>query len=261
MPPANAGRRSRAADPAAISFDNRTPVRYTGGVASPLPTVTSLSQLVPARDRAIEVDPALSPLLPDGGVRRGHVVSCGGVAARSLALALAARPVEAGAWLAVVGLPDLGVEAAVEHGVAPERVVSIAAGSPAEWAERLAAAADGFEILLTAPPPGAERQMRKLRQRLTARGNVLLVVRSGWAGGRPAAPISSDVDLTTTGATWVGIGQGHGRLMARRVTISSAGRRVPRPVIVQCWLPGPDGRADVVQTGTGAPVVPLSRAG
>ena len=232
-------------------------------MATPLPVispaVTSLSQLIPARERALEVEPALSGLFPDEGLRRGHVVACGGVAGRSLALSIAARPVEAGAWLAVVGVPDLGVEAAVEHGVPPERVVAVEAGTAADWAERLAAAADGFEVLLTTPPADAERHARKLRQRLTARGNVLLVVRSGRVVG--GSPFSPDIELSTSGASWVGIGPGHGRLMARRVTIRSAGRRMPRPVALECWLPGPDGRVDVVQTGTSVVPAGMSRAG
>jgi hypothetical protein len=233
-------------------------------VAAPLPAVTSLSQLVPARDRTVEVEPALSGLFPDGGLHRGHVVSCRGVAARTLALALAARPVESGAWLAIVGVPDFGVEAAIEHGIAPERVVGVDVGTPAEWADRLAAASDGFEVLLTTPPSGAERHMRKLRQRLTARGNILFTIRSGRAVG--GEQVGSDIDLTTSGATWVGIGKGHGRLVARRVTIRSSGRRVPRPVTLECWLPGPDGRVDVVQTGESvatdeqAPPAGMSRA-
>lgn len=209
--------------------------------------VTPLSQLTPASERAIEVEPALSGLLPDGGLRRGCVVTCTGVAARSLALSLAARPIDAGAWLAIVGVPDLGIEAAIEHGIDPERVVAVASGPAADWAERLVAAADGFEMLLTSPPPDAERYVRKLRQRLTARGNVLLAVRSGRVAGGPQ--LGADVELSTSGATWVGIGHGHGRLMARRITIRSSGRRVPRPVALDCWLPGHDGRIDVAQTG------------
>lgn len=214
---------------------------------SGLPAVTSLAELTSARELAIAVEPALTTLLPDAGLRRGHVVGCGGVAARSLALALSARAVADGAWLAVVGLADFGVEAAVEVGVTPDRVVAIAAATAEEWAERVTAAADGFELILTAPPPGAERQMRKLRQRLQARGSVLLAVPPSSRRGDQR--LASDIDLTTSNGAWVGIGQGHGRLMARRVTVRSSGRRVPRPVTVECWLPGPDGRVDVAQTG------------
>jgi hypothetical protein len=233
--------------------------------------VLPLSGLVPARDRVVPVEPALTALFPDAGLRRGHVVSCGGVAAWSLACAVAARAVAAGSWLAVVGVDDFGIEAALEHGVTPERVVAIAATDVGAWADRLAAAADGFELLLTAPPPGAERSMRQLRQRLQARGSILLTVpppgRAGHDAGRAAghdagraagrvASLPADVELTTTDATWLGIEVGHGRLLARRVTIRAGGRRVPRPITLDCWLPGPDGCVDVVQRGVQREPVP-----
>lgn len=208
--------------------------------------MTRLSDLVPGRDRAIPVEPSLTPLFPDAGLRRGHVVTFGGVAAWSLACAVAARAVTDGSWLAVVGVPGFGVEAAIEHGVAPERVVAVDARTTAEWAERLAAAADGFELLLTVAPRDADRSMRSLRQRLQARGSVLLAVPPA---DRLHTSIGADIELATTDATWVGLDHGHGRLVARRVTIHSGGRRVPRPVTIDCWLPGPDGRVDVVQTG------------
>lgn len=208
--------------------------------------MTALSGLVPARDRSLPVEPALTGLLPDAGLRRGHVVGCGGVASRSLAMALVARAVGEGAWLAVVGVPTFGVEAAIGYGIAPERVVLVDADGVDDWADRVAAAADGFDLVLTAAPRGAERRMRKVRQRLQARGVVLVVVpgtRHGDLG------VGCDAELTVTAAAWHGIGQGHGRLMARRVTIESAGRRVPQPRRVECWLPSVDGRIDVVSTG------------
>jgi len=213
-----------------------------------LPAVTSLAEAIPFHERAITVEPALSSLFPDAGLRRGHVVACRGPAARSLALALVARPAADGAWVAVVGLPDLGVEAAVEHGLPVERIVSIEARSTSEWADRMVAAADGIDLLLTTPPPDADRVMRQLRRRIQAKGSVVVLVPSGRG---PVAPVvGADVDLVTTGASWVGIGDGHGRLMARRVTIRAGGRRMPRPVSIECWLPGPDGRVDIVQTGS-----------
>jgi len=213
-----------------------------------LSSVTTLSGLVPAHDRSIPVEPALTGLLPDAGLRRGHVVGCGGVAARSLAVALVARAVGEGAWLAVVGMPTFGVEAAIEYGVVPERVVLVDAVGVDEWADRVAAAADGFDLVLTAPPRGAERRMRKVRQRLQARGVVMVVVpdsRSSGCAGQ-AFGVGCDAELSVTAVAWHGIGQGHGRLMARRVTIESSGRRIPRPRRVDCWLPSVDGRIDVV---------------
>jgi len=222
-----------------------------------LPVIAPLASLTPARERTIPVEPALTGLFPDNGIRRGHVVGCVGVAARSIALALTARAVADGAWLAVVGIDDLGVEGAVELGVPAERVVAIAATTAQEWAERLVAAADGFELIITVAPARAEQVMRQVRQRLQARGTVVLTVPSSpgshsQQSGRGSNPIHTDVDITTTGGEWLGIGEGHGRLVARRVMVASSGRRIPRPVTVDCWLPGPDGRVDVVQAGLGS---------
>jgi hypothetical protein len=205
-----------------------------------------LASLTPARERTIPVEPALSQLFHDAGLQRGHVVGCSGVAARTAALALAARAVSDGSWLAVVGIDDFGIEAATELGIPAERVVAIAATTSQEWAERTAAAADGFELILTALPAGAERAIRKIRQRIQARGSVLIVVPRG---PETRGVTGADVEITTTDGEWFGIGAGHGHLVARRVAVRSSGRRVPRPVTVDCWLPGPDGRVDVVQTG------------
>ncbi len=191
---------------------------------------TTLADLVPARDRCLPVDPALAGLLPDGGLRRGHVVACTGQAATSLALTLVARAAAAGAWVAAVGLPELGIEAADELGVPLERLVLIAgASSPTQWAERVAAAADGFELVLTAPPRGAERAGRQVRQRVQARGAVLVTIGA-------AATFGSDVEIATSGSTWEGLGVGHGCLLRRRLTVTSSGRRVPRPRTAELWF-------------------------
>jgi hypothetical protein len=157
-----------------------------------------------------------------------------------------------GAWLAVVGIDDLGIEGAVELGVHAERMVAISATTAHEWAERLVAAADGFELIITVAPARADQVMRKVLQRLQARGAVVLTVPPSLPGSNPIhTDLHTDVDITTTGGEWLGIGEGHGRLMARRVMVGSSGRRIPRPVTVDCWLPGPDGRIDVVQAGLG----------
>lgn len=206
----------------------------------------SLAPVLPARDlsvrdRSVPVDEVLAGLLPEAGLRRGHVVGCVGPAAMSLALVVAARAIVAGSWLAIVGVPTLGVEAAAELGVPLSRLVSIdAGGSPAEWADRVAAAADGFEIVLTCPPPGAERLVRKIRQRLQARGVVLLAV------FERSPSLSCDMEFTTSEVWWSGIGYGHGGLRGRQVTIRLAGRRMPRPAERVLWLPGPNGEVRCV---------------
>ncbi len=203
-------------------------------------------------------------MLPDAGLVRGRVVGCTGPAAMSLALALTARATTTGSWLAVVGVPMLGVEAAAELGVPLERLVRVDSdGRPANWAERVGAAADGFDLVLTCPPPGAERAVRKVRQRLQARGVVLLAV------GPTSPGISCDLEFTTTAVDWAGVGDGYGALYGRRAMVRAGGRRMPRAVERDMWLPGPNGRVRSAEIPAGtddatletSSVIELSRAG
>jgi hypothetical protein len=199
--------------------------------------VTAVPDLVPARDRSLPVDDALADLLPEAGLLRGRSIGCSGPAAWSLALALVSTAVRAGSWLAAVGTPTLGLEAAAEFGIPLSRVVLVDAGAGTPmWAERVAAAADGFELIVTSPPPGAERVVRKVRQRVQARGSVLVAI------GLATPGIACDLELSTTSVAWEGIGQGTGHLMCRRATVQVAGRRAPRPAQRDLLLPGPGGR-------------------
>ncbi len=229
-----------------------------------------LSPVIPARDRCLPVDEVFASMLPDAGLLRGRTIGCAGPAGMSLALALAARAVTAGSWLAVVGVPMLGIDAAIELGVSPSRLVIVDAdGGPSVWADRVAAAADGFELILTCPPPGAERIADKVRTRLQARGVVMLVVGSGVGSGvgvgSTSPSVASDLEFTTTAVSWEGLGQGHGYLFGRRATVRAGGRRQPRPIERQLWLPGPHGRVELVEPveheRAVAPVIELSRVG
>src|SRR3954469_18726029 len=110
-----------------------------------------------ARQRTLPVADPLRALLPDGALARGRTVACRGPAATSLAIALAAEATVAGAWLAVVDVPWLGVEAVGELGVPLER---LGGGDPGEavgsfggaWADLVAAVLDGFELVVTRIP-------------------------------------------------------------------------------------------------------------
>lgn len=208
-------------------------------VTSATSSVTTLAAAVPARDRTIPVDEPLASMLPDGGLQRGRMVGCGGPAAVSLAGAIAAGAARAGSWLLLLGVPSVGLEALAELGVPLDRVVSVDTdASPVSWAERLGVATDGFELIVTTPPRGADRVERKVRQRVQARGAVVLTV-----GG---SPMGHDLTFTSGSPRWVGIGHGHGRLVARQVDVELGGRRIPRPVRRTLWLPGPDGRMQAV---------------
>jgi hypothetical protein len=217
-----------------------------------LARVDVTSSITLAHDRYLPVDEAFATLLPDPGLIRGRIVGCTGTAATSLALALAARATMTGSWLAVVGMAPIGIEAARELGVAIDRLVSVDAHgcAPDEWADRVAAAADGFELILTIPPTGppggpparADRAIRKVRQRIQARGVVLITV-----GG---TRVGADVTLEITAGGWEGLGRGHGHLRRRRIVVRSGGRRVPRQIERELWLPGVTGRPELIEPAT-----------
>lgn len=203
--------------------------------------------LAGAGERTLPVPEALVDLVPQGGLQRGSIAATGGVAATSLALALAGPVTVAGSWVAVVGLSRLGLLAATELGVDLERVLLVADPGPAVWATTVASLLDAVEIVLVRPPPrvGVSVQ-RRLTSRARDRGSVLLQV-GGHTGAWAQAP---DLVVSATAASWVGLGPGHGRLQARRLEVAVTGRRgADRTRRATLWLPGPDGaisRADPI---------------
>jgi hypothetical protein len=190
--------------------------------------------LLDHRARHLPVIDAWAGVLPDGGLVRGRTVACTGGAAVSLALTLVAAATSSGSWLGLVGVPWIGVEAAHELGVALERTVSVAVEpeTPVVWAERTAAAIEGFELIITSVPAQVpDRLLRQVRQRLQARGGVLIDV---MPGRRDAA---ADLVIFSQTERWEGLGWGAGHLRRRRVELTVAGRRMPRPQQATCWLP------------------------
>src|SRR5262245_32723317 len=120
------------------------------------PLVTRVEPVTFARERVIPVAQPLESLFPDGGLVRGSIIGCQGDIALSAALAVVAEPSAQGSWLAVVGLPALGLRAASELGVALERLVMVAQPSDADEssaANVLSALIDGFDLILLRCPP------------------------------------------------------------------------------------------------------------
>jgi len=122
--------------------------------ASTLPTLAERVRPVAwAGEQLLAVEDCLAPLLPRAGLVRGSVVGVGGpLAVTSLAMALMARAMRAGSWVAVVGLERLGLTAVEELGVPLERLVLVAAPEPAHWAATVAALVEGFDVVLAGPP-------------------------------------------------------------------------------------------------------------
>lgn len=185
-----------------------------------------VAPLALAHERILPVAADLAELLPDGGLVRGRTLACRGPVATSTALALVAPAMAAGSWMVTIDIATLGLDAAHELGVPLERVVAVCTGDDAKrWPDVVAAAADGFDILLVRVPAPVAAALpasasRKLAVRLRQRDVVTVIV------GDPA-PLACDGVLQTAAPQWEGLGDGHGHLRSRAVAVEAAGRRLP----------------------------------
>jgi hypothetical protein len=189
-----------------------------------------------AGDQCVDVAPALSGVVP-GALRRGTTVAVtGGAGATSLAFALGSVASAGGAWVAAVGLPDLGLAAVSELGVDLDRLVAVDPPR-ASWATVVAALLDSVEIVYARPPLRVRAaDARRLAARARERGAVLVVL-----GSWPEAP---DLSLQVASGSWVGpaTGGGAGHLSRRLVEVVATGRgAASRERRAQLWLPGPGG--------------------
>jgi hypothetical protein len=162
----------------------------------------------------------LARLLPAGGLRHGTTVALPDAsAATSLLFALIAEASATGAWVAVVGRPQLGLLAAAEAGIHLERLALV----PEPGHDLMAvtvALLDGMDVVAVA---GASRAGVRAadRQRLAARARqrgAVLVALGPWAG--------ADIELSCVDAQWRGVDAGAGRLAARQVQVRLRGRGV-----------------------------------
>ena len=194
------------------------------GVASDLVKVPS------GRVRMLPVHTDLAGLFPWGGLRRGSTVSVHG--STSLLLALLAAPTVGDSWAAVVGMPDLGVLAAAELGVAVDRL-ALVRHPGAELPAVVAALLDGMDLVVTPRARLTDAQTRRLSARARHRGAVLLT-----AGAWPGA----ELELRCARAGWDGIGDGHGYLTCREIAVETRGRgAASRPARAALRLPAPGG--------------------
>ena len=223
--------------------------RAVGEGQAAAPELKNLARPVSlARERTLPVLPALADLLPEGGLRRGSTVAVAGDAPRasrseaearpgatSLALALLAGPSQAGSWCAAVGLPSLGLVAATEVGIALERFPLVARPGE-EWPAVVAALVDAVDVVLVCLPRHVRMgDARRLVAKTRDRGAVLVTT------GESAA-FAADVRLSVAGASWEGLGQGHGHLRARRLDVVATGRgAAARERRVSLWLPAAGG--------------------
>ena len=183
--------------------------RMQGTASSrPLPTLPALTPVVQLRSGSSYVTD--SPLL---------------------AMMMLAGPSQAGAWSAVVGVPEFGLEAASALGVVLERTV-VVPDPGAAWLTVVGALAEVMGVVVARPsaaipPAQAERLSSRLRQRDST---LIALTADSRDWPRPEARLT----LQTSG--WSGIGRGHGHLAAQRavVTAERGGRRRQ----TELWLAG-----------------------
>ena len=176
--------------------------------------------------------PALAMLLPGGGLTKGSVLAV--ESAGALCLALIAGPSQAGMWCGVAGMPHLGIVAAAEAGAEPGRMMLVPEPGP-QWPEVAATMLDACAVVLLRPPGRAPAQARRRLETAARRSGAALIVAGTWDG----APVR----LHVTRRQWDGIGDGYGRLRARRAEVTAEGRgALVRPRRAWLWLPGPDGK-------------------
>lgn len=213
-----------------------------------------------AEDHAVRpVLPAradLAALLPAAGLPRGSTVAVDGSA--TLLLTLLATAAAKGSWAAVVGLPDLGLLAASEIGVAPHRLALIPDPGD-ELVTVVAALLDGIDLVVVAADrlarEGAKGQAmaRRLTARARSRGAVLIPF--GSAGWWPAA----ELRLSATDHHWAGISEGHGYLTRHTAVVTVRGRgSAVRPVQARLTLQAGGSNPS---PGEPLPATPTARVG
>lgn len=177
--------------------------------------------------RALPTLPALAAILPGGALRQGAAYSVEG--STTLVMALLAGPSQAGAWCGVVGLPDFGAEAATRFGIELDRLVLVPTPGD-QWLTVTAALVDVLTVVVIRPPGRtSDADVARLGARLRQRGCTLIVV-GDWP--------QSEARLGIETSRWSGLGQGHGYLAGREVTVTSSGRNGPGLArSARLWLP------------------------
>lgn len=171
--------------------------------------------------------PFLAGILPGGALRQGAAYSIED--STTLVMALLAGPSQSGAWCGVVGLPDFGAEAATRFGIDLERLVLVPTPGD-QWLTVTAALVDVLTVVVVHPPlRTSDADVARLGARLRQRGCTLIV-----AGNWP----QNEARLRIETSRWNGLGQGHGHLAGREVTITASRRNGQgRARSARVWLP------------------------
>ncbi|MFI9506458.1 hypothetical protein [Nocardia sp. NPDC052566] len=205
------------------------------------------------RREPLAVPAALAGLLPEGGLVKGSVVAYTG--ASSLLAGLLAAVTESGGHAALVGVPRLGLLAAVEMGAKLERLAVVADPGP-DPVEVAAVLLDGLDLIVLGLGGGAvaPARTRVIAARARSRGATLVVTDGHWSN--PAMRIAA----RTAGYGGLGVGSGRVRTVGLEVEVRTRsapprhGRIVLRPTA---------GRVEWIAVEQAAPVteLPLDASG
>jgi hypothetical protein len=215
-------------------------------VVSPSGSAGAADSGGPVAGRVLPTRAELATVLPWPGLRRGSTVAVHG--STSLLFALLSEATAHGSWAAAVGLPGLGLVAAAEAGVEVSRLALVPRPGN-DPVSVIAALLDGVDLVVV----GATSQLldsdaRRLSARARHRGSVLMPFGS-WPG--------ADVQLRCAQASWHGLGDGHGHLREREITVHASGRgAATRPRSHRLLLPdhqGAVGACDSAGSRTGRP--------
>jgi hypothetical protein len=199
-------------------------IASSGGTVRELQDRIHQMQATKLDTRRVPTHPSLAGLLPGGFLKQGASYSVEG--SLTLLMALVAGPSAAGAWCAIVGVPEFGIEAAASFGIDLDRLALVP--HPGEhWLTVAAALADVLSVVVARPSKHTSAAAAaRLAARIRQRGTTLIVLGS-WP--------QSEAVLSLSESRWSGIGNGHGYLSARQVTVTAATRAGARSR--RLWLP------------------------
>lgn len=187
-------------------------------------TVDALRERLRSMQQAAAQQTAPAPVEPisaglDDVVRRLRSGAAHSIESRSLALTCLGAAMPRGAWGAIVGMPDLGIEAARDLGVPMDRI-ALVPHPGRSWLDVVASLAEAMPVVLAVSPgrvtpTEAARLAARLRQ-----ASSTLLVEGPWPN---AATVVRQVR-----AEWQGLSGGDGRIAAGSLVVEAASGGAPR---------------------------------
>ena len=206
----------------------------------------TVAPVVLAKEQLLAVPEPFHSLLPGAGLQRGWTVRIeGAVSSRVLAWALLSKVTRSGGWVAIVDVPGLALSAAREVGLAIERVIVVssmgsqaganrgARGESEAWSSTIDALIGSVDAIVFGSPRHriTPSTYRKMASRCRERGTVMVELAWSLPDSRSRSRSVTnlpevDVSFQVTTSNWEGVGEGHGRVVARRLDVLVTGRRV-----------------------------------